>query len=127
MVMNYSLRRVYNLENVEDFMASLYLYNKQKAIDTKKAAPVLAVQGQVEFLGNYKELFDDEGEQPVPIWLALAWILKDYGLSRTGNVATNLVYNQISGSWTFEPPLAVHVHYQFCQCARRHNGHPMQP
>lgn len=59
MVMNCSLRWVYNLEVVEDFTTSHYLYNRVKAIDrikrylkaidTKKA-PILAIQAHVEFM-----------------------------------------------------------------------------
>lgn len=30
------------------------------------------------YLGYYNELFDDEGEQHLSTWLALAWILEDY-------------------------------------------------
>lgn len=33
------------------------------------------------YLGHYRELFDEEGERPVPTWPTLAWILEDYGLS----------------------------------------------
>jgi hypothetical protein len=66
------------------------------------------------------ELFDDEGEKPIPMWPALAWILEDYGLSRIEKVATHLVYRQQSGAWSFEPPPAVQLHLQLCTCARRH-------
>ena len=44
------------------------------------------------YLGHYYVLFDGEGEQPVPTWSALAWILEDYGLSRTETAATDIVY-----------------------------------
>lgn len=87
----------------------------------------MSVDGSVtnrRYLGYYNELFDDEGEQHVPTWSTLAWILDDYGLSRTETVAANLVYKHISGSWTFEPPLAVQVHSQFCHCVRRHKWSP---
>lgn len=53
--------------------------------------------------GHYVELFNDAQEKPIPIWSALAWILQDYGLSRTEQLAVNLVYKQISGPWFFEP------------------------
>ena len=160
-VLRASLRRVYNLEVLEDFTASHYLYNREKAIhrierylnaiDVNKA-PLWAVQAQVEFLvappgycprylktidievegsmatrrylGHYYELFDAEGEQPVPTWPALAWILEDYGLSRTETTSADLVYKRISGAWTFEPPPAVQAHSRFCPCARRHKWPP---
>ena len=76
------------------------------------------------YLGNYEELFDDVQEQPVPTWSALAWILQDYGLSRTEQTAANLVYKQISGPWSFDPPPMVQVHLQYCPCARRHKWSP---
>ena len=160
-VLRGSLMRIYNLEVLEDFTASHYLYNREKAIDRierylhaieVKIPPVLAVQAQVEFmvappgycprhlktidielegsmatrryLGHYYELFDGEGEQPVPTWSALAWILEDYGLSRTETVAADMVYRKISGAWTFEPPPAVQAHVRFCPCARRHKWAP---
>ena len=76
------------------------------------------------FLGNYEELFDDVQEKPVPTWTALAWILQDYGLSRTEQMAADLVYKQISGPWSFDPPPVVQVHPQYCPCARRHKWSP---
>ncbi len=160
-VLSFSLRRVYNVAQIDDFTASHYLYNREKAIDRidrylkaieGKKAPVLSVQAQVDFclappgycprfvrtidmpvggssanqryLGHYRELFDDETEMPIPTWSALAWILEDYGLSRTEKTAADLVYKQQSGSWSFEPPSAVQLHPQFCPCARRHKWAP---
>ena len=97
-----------------------------QTIHTKKA-PLLSMQGQVQFLtspagylspplsingvpvegsvanrrylGNYPKLFDDEQERPVPTWAALAWILEDYGLSRTEPITADLIYKQVSGPW----------------------------
>ena len=160
-VLRGSLRRVYNLEVVEDFTASHYLYNREKAIHRIERylkaieinkAPVLAAQAQVEFLaappgycprylktvdievdgsratrrylGHYCELFDGEGEQPVPTWSALAWILEDYGLSRIETTPADMVYKRSSRTWTFEPPPAVQAHPRFCPCARRHKWAP---
>ena len=160
-VLSYSLRRVYNLVQVDDFTVTHYMYNREKAIDRidrylkaieGKRAPVLFVQAQVEFclappgycpryvrildmpvdgsaanqryLSHYMELFDDEGENPIPTWPALAWILEDYGLYRTEKVAADLVYRQQSEAWSFEPPPAVQLHPQFCPCARRHKWAP---
>jgi hypothetical protein len=160
-VLRGSLRRVYNSEVPDDFTASHYLYNREKAIhrverylnaiDINKAPP-LAAQAQVEFpvappgycprylktvdievegsmaarrySGHYSELFDGEGEQPVPTWSAIAWILEDYGLSRTETTPADLVYKRFSGAWIFEPPPAVQVHPRFCPCARRHKWAP---
>ena len=57
-VLSFSLRRVYNLAQVDDFTATHYLYNREKAIDRidrylkaieGKRAPVLSVQAQVDF------------------------------------------------------------------------------
>lgn len=76
------------------------------------------------YLGYYLELFDDITEQPIPTWAALAWILEDYGQSRTETTAADLVYQRVSRAWTFEPPPAVQVHSQFCPCARRHKWAP---
>ena len=160
-VLRASLMRVYNLEVLEDFTASHYLYNREKAVDRierylhaieVKKPPVLAAQTQVEFLvappgycprhlktvdiefegsmatrrylGQYNELFDGEGEQPVPTWSALAWILEDYGHSRSETTAADMVYRRISGAWTFEPPPAVQAYSRFCPCARRHKWAP---
>jgi len=76
------------------------------------------------YLGRYEELFDSDQEKPVPTWTAIAWILQDYGLSRGEQIAADIVYKQVSGPWSFEPPPAVHLHPQFCPCARRHKWAP---
>ena len=129
-VLRGSLTRIYNLEAFEDFTASHYLYNREKAIDRierhldaikVKLSPVFYAQTHVDimvsssghcpkylktieifgvegsittrrYLGHYYVLFDREGEQPVPTWSALAWILEDYGLSRAETAATDIVY-----------------------------------
>ena len=62
--------------------------------------------------GNYEEFFDDVQEKPIPTWSALAWFLYDYGLSRTEQMVADLVYKQISGPWSFDPPPVVQVHPQ---------------
>lgn len=138
---------IYNRERAEDRMERYV-----QAIDTKNT-PVLAIQGQVLFLipaagyrarlmvrlcttlegskanqrylGKYPELFDDVIEQPVPTWPALAWILEDYGLSRSEPVAVDIIYKQISGPWSFEPPPAVSSHPQYCYCDRRRKWAPI--
>ena len=117
-----------------------------------KRPPMLSLQGQVQFLssppgyvpkfidivdvpvggsmanqrylGQYPELFDGEGEEPVPTWSALAWILEDYGLSRTETIAADLIYKQVSGNWSYNAPPTVQVHPQFCHCPRRHKWSP---
>ena len=89
------------------------------AVEAKKA-PVFSMQGQVQFavaplgyvsyytkvltipeggspmdqryLGHYEEFFDNVQERPIPTWSALAWILQDYGFSRTEQMAADLVY-----------------------------------
>ena len=160
-ILGCNLKRTYTFTEVVDFSNSHYIYNREraeerierylKAIDSPKA-PVLAMQGQVQFLipapgyrprqmvhvtmklegskasqrylGSYLELFDDEIEQPVPTWPALAWILEDYGLSRSEPVAADLIYKKISGPWAFEPPTAVQSHPAFCPCERRHKWAP---
>ena len=60
----------------------------------------------------------------MPTWPTLAWILEDYGLSRTDKVAVDLVYRQQSGPWFFEPPPEVQLHPQFYSCTRRHKWVP---
>jgi hypothetical protein len=86
--------------------------------------PVEGLTANQRYLGHYRELFDDEGEKPIPTWPALAWILEDYGLSRIEKVAADLVYRQQSGAWSYEPSLAVQLHPQFCPCVRRHKWSP---
>ena len=76
------------------------------------------------YLGKYLELFDDDIKQHVPTWPALAWILEDYGLSRSEPMVVNIIYKQIIGPWLFEPPPAVQSHLQFCLCDRRHKWMP---
>lgn len=117
-----------------------------------KGPPMLSLQGQVQFLssppgyvpkflttadvpvggtvanqrylGQYPELFDGKEEEPVPTWSALAWILEDYGLSRTESMAADLIYKQVSGTWSYKAPLAVQVHPQYCRCPRRDKWSP---
>jgi hypothetical protein len=57
-VLSYSLHRVYNSDQVDDFTATHYLYNREKALDRierylkaieGRRAPMLFVQPQVEF------------------------------------------------------------------------------
>lgn len=139
---HYLYNRDKSLERIERYI---------QAVETRKP-PVFTMKGQVQFsvappgyistfsktivipeggnladqryLGRYEELFDNAQEQPVPTWAALTWILQDYGLSRVEQIAADLVYKQISGPWSFEPPPAVHLHPQFCPCARRHKWAP---
>jgi hypothetical protein len=57
-VLSYSLRWVYNSDQVDDFTATHYLYNREKALERierylkaieGRRAPMLFVQPQVEF------------------------------------------------------------------------------
>ena len=57
-ILSYSLRRVYSSDQVDDFTATHYLYNREKALDRidrylkaieGRRAPVLSIQPQVEF------------------------------------------------------------------------------
>lgn len=121
------------------------------AIDMKKM-PLLSMHKQIQFLvapsgyiprhqsmitifvggsianqhytGHYEELFDDEQKQPIPTWPVLTSILEDYGMSFTGPIAVDLIYKHISGPWSFEPPLVVQVHPQFCLYARKRKWAP---
>lgn len=139
---HYIYNRDRSLERIERYI---------QAVEARKA-PIFAMQSQVQFLvappgyistftktivipeggsvadqrylGRYEELFDHAPEQPIPTWPALNWILQDYGLSRVEEMAADLVYKQICGPWSFEPPPAVHLHPQFCPCARRHKWAP---
>lgn len=76
------------------------------------------------YLGYYHELFDNESEQLIPTCPTVAWILEDYGLSRTETIAADKVYQRISKNWTFEPPPTVQAQSHFCPCARRHKWSP---
>lgn len=46
---------------------------------------------------QYQEFFDDQGEQHVPTWSILTWLLEGYGQSRTEIIAADLIYKQVSG------------------------------
>lgn len=76
------------------------------------------------YLGKYMEFFDDDIEQPIPTWLALALIFVDYGLSRSEPMAIDIIYKQISGPWSSKPPPAIQCHLQFCLCDGRHKWAP---
>lgn len=79
------------------------------------------------YLGQYHEFFDDEHEQPIPTWHALAWILEDYGPPRIEPIAVDMVYKQMCGPWSFEPLSAVQVHPHFVPAKGDMNGPRMQP
>lgn len=49
------------------------------------------------FMFQYQEFFDDQGEQHVPTWSVLTWLLEGYGQSRTEIIAADLIYKQVSG------------------------------
>lgn len=48
------------------------------------------------YIGQYHDLFDDQGEHLVPTWSALIWLLEGYGQSHTETIATYFIYKQVS-------------------------------
>ena len=82
-------------------------------------------QSQQRYLGENLELFDDEIEHLVHTWPTLAWLLEDYGLSRSEPVAADFIYKKISGSCAFEPPPRCKVTPHFVHASVDTNGHMM--
>ena len=80
------------------------------------------------FQGNYRALFKagDAWETEVPIisWEAIAWVLKDYGLSREETEPWDVTYRRVSRQWNSEPPPAVKLDPRFCNCPRRNKWDP---
>jgi hypothetical protein len=80
------------------------------------------------FQRNYRALFKagDAWETEVPIisWEAIAWILKDYGLSREETEPWDVTYRRISRQWSSEPPPAMKLDPRFCNCPRRNKWDP---
>lgn len=79
----------------------------------------------LKYLGQYNKMFDDPSEEPVLTWIAISWLLEDYGLSRTENVPADIQYRRISRQWSPNPPPAVVNHPNFCPCARRYKWNPL--
>lgn len=53
--------------------------------------PVGSLVANQQYLGQYQDFFDDQGEQPVPTWSALTWLLEGYGQLRTETIAADLI------------------------------------
>ena len=58
-------------------------------------------------------------EEPIPTWSDIAWILENYGQSRTEKVPADIYYRRISRQWPAEPLVNVKSHPHFCPCPRR--------
>jgi hypothetical protein len=69
-------------------------------------------------------MFNNSEEELVVTWSAISWLLKDYGLSRTETVPTDIQYQRTSRQWSLQLPPAVASHPNFCQCPRRGNWNP---
>lgn len=70
-------------------------------------------------------MFDAPEGEPIPTWNAIAWLLEDYGLSRTKDVPADIQYKRISRQWSVIPPAAVASHPHFCPCPRRNKWDPI--
>jgi hypothetical protein len=78
----------------------------------------------LRYLGQYAHMFDDLGEEPISTWMAITWLLEDYGLSRNEEVPTNIQYRRLSRRWPDGPPTSVASHPHFCSCPRRGRWNP---
>lgn len=81
--------------------------------------PVMGSPLTLRYLGQYVNMFDSPMEEPIPTWSAIAWILEDYGQSRTEDMPTDIYYTRISRQWPVEPPVNVKNHPHFCPCPIR--------
>lgn len=86
--------------------------------------PVTGSPLTLRFLGQYANMFDSPREEPIPTWSAIAWILEDYGQSRTEEMPADIYYRRISRQWPAEPPVNVSSHPHFCPCPRRGKWNP---
>ena len=86
--------------------------------------PVRGSPLTLKYLGQYALLFDKPEEEPVSTWLAIAWLLEDYGLSRTEEAPADIHYRRISRQWPTIPPAAVRSNPHYCPCPRRHKWNP---
>ena len=86
--------------------------------------PVIGSPLTLKYLGQYALMFDKPEEEPVPTWSAIAWLLEDYGLSRTEDVPADIQYRRMSRQWPTIPPAAVRSHPHYCPCPRRQKWNP---
>ena len=86
--------------------------------------PVTGSPLTLRYLGQYEHMFDSPLEEPVPTWSAIAWLLEDYGLTRTEEMPADIYYRRVSKRWHAEPPIAVASHPHFCPCPRRGKWNP---
>lgn len=87
--------------------------------------PVNGSQLTLRYLGQYGNMFDSPTEEPIPTWDAIAWILEDYGQSRTEDMPADIYYRRVSRQWPSEPPVNVRSHPHFCPCPRRCKWDPV--
>ena len=86
--------------------------------------PAIGSPLTLKYLGQYALLFDNPEEEPVPTWSAIAWLLEDYGLSRTEEVPADIQYRRMSRQWPTIPLAAVKNHSHYCPCPRRQKWNP---
>jgi hypothetical protein len=86
--------------------------------------PIVGSPLTLRYLGQYAHMFDNPGEEPIPTWMAIAWLLEDYGLSRNEEVPADIQYRRISRRWPDGPPASVASHPHFCPCPRRGKWNP---
>ena len=106
----------------------IQLESPPPSFTVSRMAPDLPLAGSpltLKYLGQYHKMFDNPSEEPVLTWVAISWMLEDYGLSRTENVPADIQYRRISRQWSPNPPPAVINHPHFCPCARRYKWNPL--
>lgn len=86
--------------------------------------PIVGSPLTLRYLGQYANMFDHPGEEPIPTWTAIAWLLEDYGLSRNEEVPADIHHRRIARRWPDGPPAGVASHPHFCRCPRRGRWDP---
>ena len=77
------------------------------------------------YLGNYEALFRTPGEQPLPSWAAMDWLMEDYGYNREEVITWDKAYKKLEADFQVNPPAAVLLNGHFCkQCNRRYKWDP---
>lgn len=85
--------------------------------------PLVGSPLTLRYLGQYVHMFDVPEKEPILIWMAITWMLKDYGLSRIDEVPIDIHHKIISRQWFVVPPSAVENHPHFCPylCINKQN------
>ena len=90
------------------------------------ASPFMVIPGSWrdrKYLGQYNNLFESipNFEAKIPTWQAMAWILKDYGMSHTEYISWDLEYKSLlDATWTIDASPSVVMNGNFCKCPCRH-------